>query len=133
MVGFNSLNYDLSVIKPYFFQRVASLAVQTDKQAGHDITDLEKEKDEEEEREKKDKSKLKFVVKDMNQYKCASKDILKFLDAVSFIVPGFSYSKYLAAFDVKEQNGFFPHQFVTHLGKNWTCLTFHTKKHSSVH
>ena len=61
----NSSNYDLNVIKPYFFQRVANLAQQTDQQASHDTTDPGEEKEEEEE-EKEDKSKLKFLVKNMN-------------------------------------------------------------------
>ena len=122
VVGFNSSNYDLNVIKPYFFQRVANLAQQTDQQASHDTTDSreenkedeedEDEKEEEKEEEddeveKDDRSKLKFLVKHMNQYKCVSTDKLKFLDIMSFIAPGFSYAKYLAAFKVEEQKGFF--------------------------
>ena len=126
VVGFNSSNYDLNVIKPYFFQRVANLAQQTDQQASHDTTDSreenkeeeeeeekEEEKEEDDEVEKDDRSKLKFLVKNMNQYKCVSTD--KFLDIMSFIAPGFSYAKYLAAFEVEEQKGFFPYKYVTNL------------------
>ena len=54
VVGFNSSNYDLKVIKPYFFQRVANLAQQTDQQASHDTTDSREENKEEEEEEEKE-------------------------------------------------------------------------------
>ena len=91
------------------FQHVTNIAQQTDKQARHDTTDSqeENEEEEEEEEEKEDeeveedhRSKLKFLVKNMSQYKCVSTDKLKFLDIMSFIAPGFSYAKYLAAFEV---------------------------------
>ena len=65
--------------------------------------------------EKDDRSKLKFLVKNMNQYECVSTDKLKFLDIMSFIAPGFSYAKYLAAFEVEEQKGPFPYEYVTNL------------------
>ena len=98
---------------------MTNLAQQTDQQASHDTTDSREENEEEEEEEeeemeeddeveKDDRSQLKFIVKNMNQYKCVSTDKLKFLDIMSVIAPGFSYAKYLAAFEVEEQKGFFP-------------------------
>ena len=42
-------------------------------------------------------------------------DKLKFLDIMGFIAPGFSYTKYLATFDIPEQKGFFPYEYVTNL------------------
>ena len=46
---------------------------------------------------------------------CISTHKLRFLDISNFIAPGFSHSKYLAAFDVKQQKGLFPYEFVTSL------------------
>ena len=110
--------HELPVVVFNSFQRVTNLAQQTDQQASHDTTDSREENEEEEgkgeekeeddEVEKDDRSKLKFLVKNMNQYKCVSTEKLKFLDIMSFIAPGFSYAKYLAAFEVEEQKEFFP-------------------------
>ena len=119
VVGFNSSNYDLNVIKPYFFQRVANLAHQTDQQASHDATDSreenkeeeeeeekEEEKEEDDEAEKDDRSKLKFLVKNMNQYKCVSTDKLKFVDIMSFIAS--LTPNIWQRLKSKNKNGFFP-------------------------
>ena len=71
--------------------------------------------EEEEDEEKKDKqskgpshySPFGFVVKRNNEFMCISTHKLRFLDISDFIAPGFSYGKYLAAYDIKEQKGFF--------------------------
>ncbi|GFN78397.1 hypothetical protein PoB_000490300 [Plakobranchus ocellatus] len=42
---------------------------------------------------------------------------LKFLDITNFIAPGFSYAKYLAAYEVEEQKGFFPYEYTTSIEK----------------
>ncbi|KAL8613898.1 hypothetical protein ACOMHN_032888 [Nucella lapillus] len=93
VVGFNSSNYDINLIKPYFFQRLVF----------NDDDD--------------DESTFQFLVKTNNQYKCISKKKMKFLDVSHYIAPGFSYSKYLSAFNIQEQKGFFPFEYVTGLDK----------------
>ena len=40
-----------------------------------------------------------------NQFKCIATPTLKFLDISSYLAPGCSYAKYLAAFGVKEKKG----------------------------
>ena len=52
---------------------------------------------------------------------------LKFLDIVNYLAPGFSYSKYLAAYNVKETKGFFPYEYVKNLAVlDETCLPLHS-------
>ncbi|XP_070178816.1 uncharacterized protein, partial [Littorina saxatilis] len=124
VVGFNSSNYDLNVIKPYFFHRLIRQSAEKENKMDRPSPKEEEEEEEQEEEketemegDKEDKNKLKFVVKNNNQFKCVSTEKLKFLDITSFLAPGFSYAKYLAAFDVEEQKGFFPYEFVTDLDK----------------
>ena len=122
VVGFNSAKYDLNVIKPYFFHRfvLGAASHQTKKEDGMQQTEDPPEQDtikeeEEEDEEKKDKQNkgpshhnpFGFVVKRNNESMCISTHKLRFLDISDFIAPGFSYGKYLAAYDIKEQKGFF--------------------------
>ncbi|GFO22474.1 hypothetical protein PoB_004897900 [Plakobranchus ocellatus] len=46
-----------------------------------------------------------------------STPFLKFLDITNFIAPGFPYAKYLAAYEVEEQKGFFPYEYITSIEK----------------
>ena len=45
---------------------------------------------------------------------CIGTHKLRFLDISNFLAPGF-YSKYLAAYDVEEQKGYIPYEFITSL------------------
>ena len=96
-VGFNSSGYDLNVIKPHFFRAL-----------------LEEEVEDEEEDEG---SPIKFIVKNNNEFKCVATPKLKFLDIKNYLAPGFSYSKYLAAYEVREKKGFFPYEYLTDLNQ----------------
>ena len=63
------------------------------------------------------KRELEFVIKKNNQYICLSTPTLKFLDIMQFLAPGFSYAKYLRAFNVQEPKGFFCYEYITSLTK----------------
>ena len=52
-----------------------------------------------------------FTVKRNNSYACLANDKFKFLDITSYLAPGVSYSKFLKAFDVDENKGFFPYEW----------------------
>ncbi|GFO23695.1 hypothetical protein PoB_005020000 [Plakobranchus ocellatus] len=52
-----------------------------------------------------------------NEFMAISTPMLKFLDITNFIAPGFSYAKYLAAYEVEEQKGFIPYEYITSLEK----------------
>ncbi|GFR68008.1 hypothetical protein ElyMa_003720600 [Elysia marginata] len=106
VVGFNSGKYDLNVIKPYLAQRFLL-------EEPHDV-------DEEDDIRKK---RRKFVLKKNNEFMAISTAKLKFLDITNFLAPGFSYAKYLAAYEVEEQKGFFPYEYITSIEKlNETSL-----------
>ena len=64
-----------------------------------------------------DDNPIKFVIKDNNAYKCVRTKWLKFLDIKYYLAPGFSYSKYLAAYNVPEGKGFFPYEYVRDLSQ----------------
>ena len=79
------------------------------------MRDVEQDNNEEEEVQKQHDTTIeqfKFICKQRNQLICIVTKKLKFLDVASFLAPGYSYSKYLKAFKVKEQKGFFPYEYV---------------------
>lgn len=84
--GFNSSRYDLPLI--------ASLLI------GNHISD---------------QNQCGYVVKKGSSYQTLSLGKLKFLDISNFIAPGFSYSEYLKAFEVKETKFFWIHEQFTSL------------------
>ena len=58
-----------------------------------------------------------FVVKRQNSMVCIETQSLRFLDVCNFIAPGFSYRKYLAAFDCAEEKGHFPYEWMDDISK----------------
>jgi hypothetical protein len=44
-------------------------------------------------------------------------DKLNILDITNYLAPGYSYSKFLKAYDVEEQKGFFPYEWLDTLDK----------------
>mgnify|MGYP006375582401 FL=1 len=130
VIGFNSAKYDINVIKPYLMERFVS------------STAPEEKEEEEEEEETIDKdadaqaannSPFKFIVKRNNSFMCISTKTLKFLDIVNYLAPGFSYAKYLAAYDVDESKGFFPYEYMTSLSQlKETSLPPHSAFYSSL-
>ena len=97
VIGFNSSVYDLNLIKPAFFQNITS----------NPAPSVDGDK----------KSPIKFLIKNNNEYKCVSTQKFKFLDIKNYIAPGFSYAKYLAAYDIDQNKGFFPYEYLTSLDK----------------
>jgi hypothetical protein len=64
---------------------------------------------------------------------CISTHKLKFLDIINYLAPGFSYSKYLAAFKIEETKGLFCYEYITDLSKlNETTLPTHSAFFSSL-
>ena len=88
-VGFNSGKYDLNVVKSFL---LAALA-------------------------KRENNSIKSILKTGNTFKCITTDKLKFLDIKAYIAPGFSYSKYLKAYGVKETKGYFPYEYIDKIEK----------------
>jgi hypothetical protein len=97
IVGFNSQRYDLNVIKGPLVKKLCSA-----------------------------RDKLGFVVKKLEAMTCLKTEKLKFLDVSNFIAPGFSYAKYLSAYGVDQQKGYFPYEWIDDLDK-LNCETLPTK------
>ena len=57
------------------------------------------------------------VIKRHNTFIAISTPSFIFLDMTNFLAPGFSYSKYLAAYKISETKGFFPYEYITDLSK----------------
>ena len=58
-----------------------------------------------------------FVIKTNNVFKLVQTTKLRFLDVKAYLAPGYSYASYLKAFDVEEQKGFFPYEYITSVTK----------------
>ena len=84
VLGFNSSKYDLNLIKQ-------KLAIHLN---------LIEEED-------------KFIVKKGNSYMCIATPQFKFLDITQFIAPGYSYDKFLKAYNASARKGFFPYEYIT--------------------
>lgn len=82
-LGFNSSNYDLNLIKTHIAKQLNM----------HNAN-------------------KNFTVKRNIRYACLCNDNFKFLDITSYLAPGVNYSKFLKAFDVQENKGFFCYEWL---------------------
>lgn len=48
---------------------------------------------------------------------CLKTDNLRFLDITNFLAPGFSYEKFLKAYECPQSEGFFPYEWLDCLEK----------------
>ena len=80
VIGFNSQKYDLNIIKGELFKTLL------------DVEEVD----------------FQFLVKKINSMSVVETTRLRFLDITNFIAPGFSYEKYLRAFNCKQEKGLFP-------------------------
>jgi len=61
---------------------------------------------------------IEFVIKKAtNSYLCIKTYRLRFLDIKNYLAPGFSYSKFLKAYDSEERKFYFPYEFMDLLEK----------------
>ena len=88
VLGFNSAKYDMNLIKSEFTK----------------VLGLHKTKD-------------YFVVKKSNQYLCISNAQFHFLDISHYLAPGYSYAKFLKAYQTKEGKFFFPYEWFDSVDK----------------
>ena len=104
VLGFNSAKYDVNLIKTRLAQTLQM-----------------------------DSPGEKFTVKRNNSYACLANDKFKFLDVTSYLAPGVSYAKFLKAFDVDENKGFFPYEWFDGPEKlQYSQLPPHAAFHSSL-
>ena len=53
-----------------------------------------------------------FVIKKGNNFLAISTPKFLFLDIINFLAPGFSYSNYLKAYNIKENKAHFPYEYI---------------------
>ncbi|KAJ8306861.1 hypothetical protein KUTeg_014945 [Tegillarca granosa] len=82
VLGFNSAKYDLNLIKKSIAKKLNL------HDEGH-----------------------AFVVKKNNSYTCIASKSLKFLDISQYLAAGSSYAKFLKAYQIEEEKGFFPYEW----------------------
>ena len=105
VIGFNSGKYDMNVIKQLFVPYLL-------KPSKHDDND-----DKDEDIDEEDDDKTRFVIKRQKIFMCFTTKKLKFLDVTNYLAPGFSYDKYLKAYDGELQKGHFPYEYMDGIGK----------------
>ena len=103
VIGFNSSSYDLNVLKPYLARIILDRKALIENEQDNVSID------------KKSKKLDYNVIKKGNNLMSLTMGNLKFLDVKHFVAPGFSYAKYLKAFNVEENKGFFPYEYITNL------------------
>ena len=75
---------------------------------------------------------IQFVIKRTNSYLCLKTSKLRFLDIKNFLAPGFSYRKFLVAYEAELRKFYFPYEFVTNLDKLESGLPEHGHFYSSL-
>ena len=87
VLGFNSGKYDLNAVKEFLFP----VLVQNEG--------------------------VQFTIKRNHNFMCLKTLHLRFLDVTNFLAPGFSYDKFLKAYECPQTKGFFPYQWLDSLEK----------------
>ena len=87
VIGFNSGKYDLNAVKEFLFPVMVK------------------------------KEQVQFTIKRNNNFMCLKTEHLRFLDVTNFLAPGFSYEKFLKAYECPQTKGFFPYEWVDSLDK----------------
>ena len=104
VLGFNSSKYDLNLLKT---QLIFQLNPAEDKSF--------------------------HVIRKLNQYTCIASSHFKFLDISNYLSPGYSYAKFLKAYDVSGAKSFFPYEFLDHADKlKFPCLPDYEAFYSSL-
>ena len=76
--------------------------------------------------------KLDFVIERNNHFMCIKTEVLRFLDIKNYIAPGFSYEKFIKAYDVGQIKFFFPYEYVDSLEKSNNLLSNHETFYSNL-
>ena len=87
VLGFNSGKYDLNAVKEFLFPVLVKSEC------------------------------IQFTIKRNNNFMCVKTDHLRFLDVTNFLAPGFSYDKFLKAYECPQTKGFFPYEWMDSLEK----------------
>ena len=123
VVGFNSANYDMNLIKPYIVRtlvqrdeyRLSEDGVES-RQRGNSRERSEADEEEPGEEEEGEEDGLVYTLKKGSSIVCLATEKLTFLDISSYLAPGCSYKKYLATFGQStEGKSFFPYEYVDSL------------------
>ena len=137
ILGFNSSNYDLNVIKGHLFSILTkkgsdesdmdnfeSLATfePLSNPRFHDNDDIDSYEKEaiaenRQQRSSSSSSSLKHVIRRGKSFISIITDKLVFLDISQYLAPGYSLSQYLQAFEIKNQKSYFCYEYMTDVSK----------------
>lgn len=102
-MGFNSGKYDLNAVKEFLIPVLV------------------------------ENEQIQCTIKRNNNFMSLNTEHLKFLDVTNFLAPGFSYDKFLKAYDCPQTKGFFPYEWMDSLEKlNYPSLPPHQDFFSSL-
>ena len=82
ILAFNSLSYDINLIRRYLFQALIEHQEQP-----------------------------KFTIKKSFRYPCIKSEHLKFMNVLQFMAPGYNLKAFLKAFDTTEQKAWLPYEY----------------------
>ena len=106
VLGFNSSNYDMNLIKPYLFPALGIGQVVPKSVSGTEpeipVSDKHLPYDPH-----------SFVIKKNNSYTAVTANGMKFIDVTNFQSPGLNYANFLKAYHVKESKSYLPYEWMT--------------------
>ena len=104
VLGYNSQNYDINLLKPYLFKRL-------DLDEGDDSDDDHGADDDADDDNHKEKN--VFVIKKNSGYMSIITHDFRFLDVSNFLAPGTSLANFYRAFNAENRKLFFPYEKIT--------------------
>ena len=118
VIGFNSQNYDLLLIREKLFKFLAVIDECDNEELEHEqmgenirITSPPQSDQEENSETMVDFRKI-TAIKRNNSYLALSNNRFKFLDILNYLSPGFSYAQFLSAFHSNEKKGYFCYEYL---------------------
>ena len=121
VLGFNSAKYDANLIKVPLMKLLQSKGVDIDPDEESDDDEGELDEDGDialkSNRGKNPKRDGVHIIKKANAFVCISTPRLKLLDITQYLAPGVTYSKYLKAYEIPEEKGYFCYEYIDDLSK----------------
>ena len=115
VIGFNSSNYDLNLMRPYLFPKLGLFAKQTENE--DDSKQIDAKNHDDPLKWSFPFDSFAFNIKKASSYTTVKANSFKFLDILQFQAVGVSYSKFLKSFDVQENKSFFPYEWLDSVEK----------------
>ena len=113
ILGFNSQNYDLNLLKPYLFKQLDLDVGQHSNDGDVVIGDEGDDDDDDGGYDERSKSNKVIVIKKNSRYMTVMTPDFRFIDICNFLTPGTCLAKFYKAYNVDSGKLFFPYEKVT--------------------